>query len=192
MSEEILSITPNELSEYAKIPIAFDVRSKFEVQSVDNSLGSAQLREVEVEPYIKDYDALGNNKPTDWPKRFNVATWGLFLVRRSGIPVGGAAIALNTPEISSKQKSGSAVLWDLRVHPDYRGSGLGKELFQKAVAWAKSKGCTQLRVETQNTNVGACKFYAQQGCKLGEIDRFKYSDDPDVKDEVMLVWYLDL
>ena len=155
-------------------------------------MGGIQLREVEVEPYIKDYDALGNNKPIDWPKRFDIASWGLFLVQRNGVPVGGAAVALNTPEISSKQSSNSAVLWDLRVHPDYRGSGLGKELFQKAVAWAKSKGCTQLRVETQNTNVGACKFYAQQGCKLGEIDRFKYSDDPDVKDEVMLVWYLDL
>ena len=31
-----------------------------------------------------------------------------------------------------------AVFWALRVHPDYRGEGIGHQLFKAAVAWAKN------------------------------------------------------
>jgi hypothetical protein len=34
-------------------------------------------------------------------------------------------------------------------------------------------------------------FYVRQGCLLGEINRFAYSD-PHVAHETMLIWYLDL
>ena len=47
-------------------------------------------------------------------------------------------------------------------------------------------------IETQNINVNACRFYAKQGCKLGGINRYGYGDHPQVKHEVMLIWYLDL
>ncbi|MDP2919994.1 MAG: hypothetical protein Q8O43_07245, partial [Dehalococcoidia bacterium] len=68
----------------------------------------------------------------------------------------------------------------------------GTGLFSTATEWARGNGFRQLAVETQNTNVPACKFYASQGCKLGEIDRFKYITHPSIAHETMLVWYLDL
>ena len=43
-----------------------------------------------------------------------------------------------------------------------------------------------MKVETQNVNVPACRFYARQGCVLGAINRFAY---PDLPDEVQLLWY---
>ena len=51
--------------------------------------------------------------------------------------------------------------------------------------------CTHLKIETQNINVPGCRFYASQGCRLGEINQFGYAD-PRVSHETMLVWYLDL
>ena len=51
---------------------------------------------------------------------------------------------------------------------------------------------TQLKAETQNVNVAACRFYAAMGCRLGAIHRFAYAGQPHVAGEVMLLWYLDL
>ena len=85
-----------------------------------------------------------------------------------------------------------AALWDLRVYPDYRSSGIGTRLFAEATKWSKEKGCRQLKVETQNVNVPACRFYTRQGCHLGEINRYAYASEPSVAHETMLIWYLDL
>ena len=55
----------------------------------------------------------------------------------------------------------------------------------RAEAWARACGATWLKVETQNVNVPACRFYARQGCVLGAVDRFAY---PALPDEVRLLW----
>ena len=82
-----------------------------------------------------------------------------------------------------------ACLWDLRVHPDYRGKGVGHLLFSQAVEWARQKHCLRLKVETQNINVPACRFYARHGCELRGINRYAYGE---ALDETQLLWYLDL
>jgi GNAT superfamily N-acetyltransferase len=80
-------------------------------------------------------------------------------------------------------------LGDIRVSPEARGKGVGARLFAAVEFWARARGCTRLKVETQNINVPACRFYARQGCVLGAIHRFAY---PDLPGEVMLLWYKDL
>ena len=55
--------------------------------------------------------------------------------------------------------------------------------------WVVARGCRWLKVETQNINVPACRFYAKQGCVLGAIHRFAY---PDYPNEAQLLWYKDL
>jgi len=84
-----------------------------------------------------------------------------------------------------------AVLWDIRVSPDRRGKGIGTQLFRRAADWARERGCGELKVETQNINVRACRFYAGQGCRLGAIHRHAYREE-HVAHETMLLWYLDL
>jgi GNAT superfamily N-acetyltransferase len=91
-----------------------------------------------------------------------------------------------------ENRSDLAVLWDLRVQPEQRRKGIGRRLFQQAAEWARVQGCTQLKIETQNVNVPACRFYARQGCHLGAVLRYGYSGCPDVAHETMLLWYLDL
>ena len=79
-----------------------------------------------------------------------------------------------------------AVLWDLRVHPDVRGGGVGRALIQRVEDWAGAKGCRQLKVETQNVNVPACRFYESCGFELRHAEAGAY---PELPDEVMLLWY---
>jgi ribosomal protein S18 acetylase RimI-like enzyme len=79
-----------------------------------------------------------------------------------------------------------AVLWDIRVSPAHRGTGVGSALFRAAESWAAARGCDWLKIETQNINVRACRFYRRMGCTLGAIDRFAY---PELPDEVQLLWW---
>ena len=81
------------------------------------------------------------------------------------------------------------MLWDIRIEPSRRGQGIGSRLFRRAVEWARSKGCKQLKIETQDINVRACDFYAKHGCRLGGVRPNAYDDFPH---EVQLLWYLRL
>lgn len=194
MPIHIKKIDAGELLQYAAVPISFLVDSIFHVEVVDRGLGGLQLVEEAVaQPYIKDYDAYDGERPTDWPNQFEVGQWGFFLAVDGEQPVGGAAVAVNTPAVHMlENRRDLAVLWDIRVHPDWRGRGVGARLLRHAADWAQAQGCRQLKIETQNVNVRACRFYARQGCVLGSIHRYGYAGVPAVAHEAMLLWYLDL
>jgi GNAT superfamily N-acetyltransferase len=164
-----------DLAEYARVPIAFEVRQVLELAVLDGGLGGFVLSERGVDPpYMKDYDAL--EAPASWPE--------------DGRRVGGAAIAFDSPDVHMLEgRRDLAVLWDIRVAPEARGHGVGAALFRAAEAWAAARGCRQMKIETQNVNLPACRFYARQGCVLGAIHRFAY---PALPHEVQLLWYRDL
>ncbi len=46
-----------------------------------------------------------------------------------------------------------------------------------------------MKIETQNINVNACRFYAGKGAVLECINQHAYAKYPD---EAMLFWYKDL
>jgi streptothricin acetyltransferase len=194
METEIRELGFEALSEYAKIPIAFPVESHFRVDPIDAGLGGFRLTEEEVTPpRVKDYDGYPDGGPERWLKRFDVSNWGLFVALSGARWYGGATVAFHTPALHVLGgRSDLAVLWDLRVHPDFRRHGIGSDLFRYAAQWARQRGCTQLKVETQNVNVPACRFYRRQGCVLGGIDVFGYKGEPEVRDETMFLFYLDL
>ncbi len=191
MSIQIIEIGPERLGEYASIPIKVEVKSTLQVELVAGGMGGMLLHQIPVErPYIKDYDAYGEI-PTDWPKLFDVTNWGFFLAMDRERKAGAAAVAFDTSGISMLEgRHDLAVLWDLRTHPKYRGVGI--PLFRCAAEWSRKRGCQQMKIETQNVNVPACRFYQRMGCQLGEIRRFGYAAIPAVAHEMMLNWYLDL
>ncbi len=190
---KIIEITAERLLEYSSVSIAFQVNEILTVKPVDSGLGGFAFSPQLVPPYIKEYDAFGS--PLEWPSTFDISQWGIFLAySESNLnPIGGAAVAWNTNGVNMLEgRLDLAVLWDLRVQPEFRRGGVGKALFHWAADWARAKGCTKLKVETQNINVPACHFYASQGCMLGDVRRFAYEDTPLVADEVQLNWYLNL
>lgn len=190
MSIEVREEPLAALAGYAAITIAFEVLRILDVAVIDGGLGGFALSERALEdPYVKDYDA-GDGGPARWPERFDLSNWGVLGARVDGRLVGGAAVAFDTPGLLMLEgRRDLAVLWDIRVEPEARGRGVGAALFGAAVAWAAARGCRQMKIETQNINLPACRFYARQGCVLGGIHRFAY---PDLPHEVQLLWYRDL
>lgn len=188
---QIIEIPPARLDEYASVPIRFEVKSVYRVELVEGGLGGMLLREQSLEqPYVKDYDSDGE-RPTDWPRQFEVSNWGFFLAFHTGRLVGAAAVAFDTTGVFMLEaRRDLSVLWDIRVRPDARGVGI--PLFRWAAEWSRRRGCVQMKAETQNVNIPACRFYRRMGCRLGEIRRFGYAAAPEVAHEVMLNWYLDL
>lgn len=172
---------------HAQIPIAFLVNHVFDVSLVDGGLGGVSLSEVTVEsPWTKDYDAEAEGGPTLWQSRFDVSNWGLIAAHDGDRRVGGAVIAFDTDHVNMLEgRSDLAVLWDLRIAPDCRSTGIGTMLFHAAEAWARDRGCSTLKVETQNINVAACRFYRRMGCELRSLSRSAY---PDLPAEVQLIW----
>ena len=187
MSIAVRLETPDALEAYAQIPIAFEVRSLFDVMAPAHGLGGITLSErVPAAPYVKDYDAEGNG-PTRWPERFDLSGWGIFAGYADRQRVGGAVVAFGSADVEMlENRQDLAVLWDLRILPEARRRGVGTALFRAATAWAAARGCRHLKVETQNVNVPACRFYVRQGCVLGGIHRFAY---PALPHETQLLWY---
>jgi GNAT superfamily N-acetyltransferase len=137
-------------------------------------------------PWWKDYDAIKGEGPTRWAKRFDVTSWGLIAAHDGEERLGGAVLAFGSRDIGMlEDRDDVAVLWDMRVRPERRGCGVGAALFRAAEAWARSRGCSVLKVETQNVNVPACRFYARMGCTLSSIDIAAY---PELADEAQLIW----
>ena len=194
MGITIQQVGAERLSAYAKIPIAFEVRTLFRVDVADGGLGGINLREIELsEPYIKDYDAYPDSGPEAWAKRFDITRFDFFMASEGETPRGAATVVYDAPGIDMLGgRKDLVVLWDIRVHPTVRRSGIGTELFEHVVRWSRERDLRQLKIETQNINVPACRFYAGRGCRLGEINRYAYAQDPRVAHEVMLIWYLDL
>ena len=180
-----------KVGELADVPISFRVERIFDVGPPHGCPGTFVLTERKVDaPYLKEYDSLPGESPARWADQFDLSNWGFIRARVGAQLVGGAVIAVRTPGCTMLEgRDDLAVLWDIRVAPEVRGQGIGAALFRAVEAWAAVKGCRELKVETQNINVPACKFYERQGCTLRRVNRHAYRDLPG---EIQLLWYKDL
>ena len=188
MEISIIEETPEDLPQYEKVSIAFLVETRFCVELLESGLGGIKMTEEILEtPFVKDYDANPDERPSRWAARFDISNWGILSAFDGEQRVGGVAIAWKTPEVLMLEgREDLACLWDLRVSPEYRSKGIGRALFSAALAWARERNCRQFKVETQSINVPACRFYVGQGCEMGAINRYCY---PETMSEIQLVWY---
>jgi GNAT superfamily N-acetyltransferase len=188
MSIEVIEELVTALAEYAGIPTAFEVHEVFDVVAEVDGGVRLEARRVPVS-YVKDYDAIGD-RPRQWAERFDLSNWGFFSAFNGAQRVGRAAVAHGTSTLEMLGgRTDLALLWDIRVAPLARRHGVGSALFDAAATWASSRGCVQLKVETQNINVAACRFYAQRGCVLRAAHPGAY---PELPGEIQLLWFKDL
>ncbi|MEQ1757103.1 MAG: GNAT family N-acetyltransferase [Vicinamibacterales bacterium] len=185
MSIEIRRGTAEGLSQYARVSIAFEVTQVYDVTTRPGDRLDLIVRQL-AEPYAKDYDAVGE-PPTEWPRQFDISPWSFFAAFEHGRRVGGATVACRTPSLDMLEgRHDLVVLWDIRVAPSARRRGVGAALFSAATEWAAATGYQELKVETQNVNVPACRFYERHGCVLRSANRGMYAELPE---EIQLLWY---
>ena len=189
MPVDLLAIGSLDLDRYASVSMRLLVESVLEVEPVEGGLGGLRLVERAVaSPYLKDYDLDGGG-PLDWSQQFDLGDWHVVLALEGERVVGGAASMPGTP---GGGLGDVATLWDIRVAPDSRRRGIGHALIEDARESARARGFAALLVETQNVNVGACRFYEHEGATLVAIDRLAYLGQPGVAHEVRLDWAFDL
>jgi ribosomal protein S18 acetylase RimI-like enzyme len=179
------------LAAYTSISIAYRVAEVLDPESPSDSNGPLPFRSRALEvPVVKDYDSLPGNHPLDWPARFDIRAWGFLIARNAGGHVGGAVMVAQPSELEMLEgREDLALLWDIRVARAVRHCGIGSALLAAGEAWARARGATVLKVETQNTNVPACRFYAGHGFVLGSVRRGAY---PELPKEIQFLWYKDL
>lgn len=192
-SVRIAEVPLSRLSEVATISSKVYVDRVMEVLRIESLTAQSEFELSEVswpEPYLKDYDAIATDAPNSWSTQFDVSRWG-FLVAQIGAKwIGTAVLAFDTPDCEMLAgRTDLAVLWDFRVAPDSRRKGVGSRLFKAAEAWALDRDCTKLKIETQNVNVPACRYYAHCGCRLETARWGAYVAFPD---EVQLLWTKEL
>ncbi len=189
MAISVHKINRGMYPQYAKIDPSYEVTSVLKVIPADRGLSGLQFVEEPVaQPYDKGADSP-EDSPSTWPPRQELGEFVAFLAMEDSLPVGGAAVVVNpSSAFLLERRETLAGLWDIRVCPKLRGGGVGSQILLHAAKWAKQRGCTQLRIECQNVNVAACRFYSKH-CTLGGIERYGYAACPDVAHETMLLWY---
>jgi len=77
---------------------------------------------------------------------------------------------------------------DIAVKSAARKKGVGTSLLNKAEEWARNRGLSGFMLETQDINLGACRFYIKNGFHLGGVDIMLY-ENYENKAEKALFWY---
>ncbi len=161
-----------DLNAYGSVPCSFTTTQRWKGGPLETTL-------------MKDYDRLAQNRPADWPRRFDLSGWRFAAAYLEEVRAGGVAVVLRACEVEKTAQVRDAVLWDLRVHPGYRRRGVGSGLLGWAEMEARCAGRTRLLVETQDVNMTACEFYSANGYGCVMVEPFAY---PELPDEARVLW----
>lgn len=176
---------------YDTVSMNVDVQSEYKVERINSGLGGFTLEEIQVSPYVKDLSKY--ERAVNYEQDFDITNWRFYMAFSGDVPVGAMTIAGKTEGLHMLSgRTDACVLWDIRVADAYKYNGIGQELLKMGIAGAKSDGYRQMIIECQNNNVPACRFYQKQGALLSKIDMYAYYSEPEVRDEIQFVWYLNI
>jgi len=167
--DRIVELPAGQVAEWSVRDRTFTVDRELRLHLVDGVLG---YEVVAVAPYEKTYPS--------WQRLSN-----------DSVSFAAYVNARVAGELDlSTGWNGYAHIENLIVARESRRQGLARALVMRAVAWAESKGFPGVMLETQNTNVSACKLYESCGFKLRGFDSDLYRGLDPHSQEVALFWYL--
>jgi GNAT superfamily N-acetyltransferase len=92
---------------------------------------------------------------------------GTVLIAREADHIVGMVNLLFT--ISTALGERVALLEDMVVSPEVRGTGIGAKLLSEAISLARERGCKRITLLTDRSNEAAQRFYAKQGFVLSSM-----------------------
>lgn len=118
----------------------------------DDALGRSreELTEPLASSYLEAFDRVASTANID-----------LMVAEQNGEVVGCFQLCF-LPGISS-QGATRALIEDVRVASDLRGSGIGKQMLRWALDEAQARGCKVFELLTHHTRVDAQRFYERLG-----------------------------
>ena len=91
----------------------------------------------------------------------------LMIAEREGRTVG--TLQLTVIPGLSRRGSTRALIEAVRVHTDARGSGLGSQLIEWAIAEARRQGCVLIQLTSDATRIDAHRFYERLGFEASHL-----------------------
>ena len=130
------------------------------------------------EPHMKTYE----EEEIDWTQYINQPDKHVFLAYEEKQFAGRIVLR--------RDWNRYAFIEDIAVTMALRGRGVGTTLMRQAEQWAREQGLCGLALETQDTNLLACRFYQKCGMHIGAVNTMLYRNFPKPYcDEIAIFWY---
>lgn len=115
------------------------------LQSDPNSFGSWYANEA-------------HKTEADWRKQLEFADGAIFGLFDGDTAIGMTGVAVDRNDPSKTR----GVLWGSWIHPDYRGKGLSKLLYEARIGWAKAHPTMEILMVSHRAHNTASKFANQK------------------------------
>ena len=122
----------------------------------DDALGATRESPDELTPYRAAFEALAAD-----PQQH------LVVAVREGRTVG--TLQLTVIPGLSRRGSTRSIIEGVRIHAEARGSGLGTQLIEWAVAESRTLGCQLVQLTTDATRIDAHRFYERLGFEASHL-----------------------
>ncbi|KMS74664.1 GNAT family acetyltransferase [Streptomyces viridochromogenes] len=122
----------------------------------DDPLGAQRESTDDLTPYL-----------TAWERLSSDPNQHLVVALREGRVVGTLQLTV-IPGLSRKGATRS-IIEGVRIHTDERGSGLGTELIEWAVAESRRQNCQLVQLTSDNTRTDAHRFYERLGFTASHV-----------------------
>jgi GNAT superfamily N-acetyltransferase len=123
-----------------------------------------QEHERTIDPRLPPGEAMADDYWDRLQARGKQANGRVFVAEMDGAVVGFAAVVAAEPFTELDEPPGTyGLLTDLVVLASHRGGGIGRQLIQRAEAFVRAAGASELRIGVLSENVAARTLYLESG-----------------------------
>ncbi|MEO8392681.1 MAG: GNAT family N-acetyltransferase [Chloroflexota bacterium] len=171
---DIRPLTQLNPDDFRGIVTGYTSSSRYRVQKSETDQSTVFALELEQmdTPYVKHDDLFDEDNLRNYQTYVqNGFSFGAY----DGERLIGIAVA------EAQEWSNRLWLWEFHIAEAYRGMGVGRRLMDTLIERSRQAGLRAIFLETQNTNVGAIRFYRKMGFTLAGLNLALYSnqDYPD-------------